>query len=106
MNVVKRKVLQAFWEAKAHRGLNAQGPLLDWFKIYRKADWNNLAEARATYPHADLVDVHSGRSAVVFNVAGNKIRVVTLIDFARKTMLVTHVLTHPQYDNESWKAEL
>ena len=106
VNVVKKKTLKAFWSARRNRGLNAEAPLMAWFRVCRKADWTNLAEARRTYPHADLVEVPSGRSAVVFNVAGNRLRVIALIDFGRRTMLVTHVLTHGEYDTGAWKADL
>ena len=59
-----------------------------------------------TYRHADFVNVGSGRTATVFNVKGNHIRIIALIDHTRKTMLVTHVLTHREYDADKWKKEL
>ena|SRR5438874_10188564 len=106
MNVIKKKTLQAFWEAKANRGLKVKEPLLAWFKTCRKADWRSMAEVRRPYGSADPVQVRSGKTATVFNVAGNKIRVITLIDFNRRTMFVTHVLAHREYDTDEWKDDI
>jgi mRNA interferase HigB len=102
MNVIKRRTLQQFWQIHPQ----AQMPLLVWFKIARKARWRSFAGVRATRGDADKVRVRSGRNAVVFNIGGNKYRVITLIDYLRQRVLVTHVLTHAEYDAEKWKRDL
>lgn len=42
-------------------------------------------------------------SQTVFDVGGNKVRAITKIEFSVKIVLVTHVLTHKEYDKEKWK---
>ena len=49
---------------------------------------------RATFPHADAVTVASGRSVVVFNIAGNKYRLITAIHYNRQLAFTLMVLTH------------
>jgi mRNA interferase HigB len=42
----------------------------------------------------------------IFDIGGNKYRIVTLIDYTRQTVLITHVLDHKEYDSEKWKQEI
>jgi mRNA interferase HigB len=104
MNVIKRKTLQAFWERPGQGA--SRVPLLEWFKIARKARWHNFADIRRVRGDADVARVKSGRTAVVFDIGGNKYRLITMIDYLRQTIRVTHVLTHKQYDTNRWKVEL
>jgi mRNA interferase HigB len=60
----------------------------------------NLAELRALFPSADLVD-----QWIVFNVGGNHYRVITAIHFNRGKVYIRHVLTHAEYDRGRWKQE-
>ena len=48
----------------------------------------------------------SGRTATIFDIGGNKYRVITLIDYTRQTVLVTHVLDHKEYDKGNWKDDI
>lgn len=75
-------------------------------KVARQAQWKNLAELRGTYPHADLVTARSGRRVIVFNVAGNKYRLITAIHFNRQIIFTLRLLTHAEYSRENWKNEL
>jgi len=59
-----------------------------------KARWTCLQDVRATFPHADAVTVASGRSVVVFNIAGNKYRLITAIHYNRQLIFTLMVLTH------------
>lgn len=60
----------------------------------------NLADLRTTFPHADLVG-----NCIVFNVRGNKYRLITKIDFQRQTIYIKFVLTHSEYNKDKWKAD-
>lgn len=102
MNVIKLRALKAFWMVHA----DAERPLQDWYSFCRKARWRSLMDVRRAYPHADALAVRSGRIATVFNIAGNKYRLVALIDYRFQRMLVTHVLTHPEYDRGNWKDQI
>jgi mRNA interferase HigB len=102
MNVIKLRALKAFWTLHS----DAERPLLDWFRFCRRARWQSIRDVRRAYPHADAVTVKSGRTATVFNIGGNKYRLVALIDYRCQRMLITHVLTHADYSRERWKEQL
>lgn len=82
-------MLRAFWE----RQPDAQQPLEDWYRIARNANWSNLAETHSQYPHADLAG-----TCTIFNIGGNKYRLVTKINYRWKMVYVRFVLTHAEYD--------
>jgi mRNA interferase HigB len=94
MNVVSRPRLNAF----AARHQQARAPLDAWYKFTRKARWRSAADLHRDYPHADLVD-----RCTVFNIAGNKYRLVTKIRYGKQAVYIRFVLTHPEYDRGRWK---
>ena len=105
MNVIRRKTLKAFWEVHPQ----AETPLKVWFKTCRKARWNSFAELKMTRGDADQARIKVGsvtKTVTIFDVGGNKFRVISLIDYRRQTMLVTHVLTHNEYDTGQWKKQI
>ena len=95
--------LREFWEA-GHA--DAQGPLRDWFRTAGKAAWGSLDDIRRVYPHADAVKVSSGRSVVVFNIGGNKYRLIVDVLYPVQVAYICTVLTHAEYDKDRWKKEL
>ena len=92
--MVSRKALKSF--ADAHKV--AAEPLDNWYRRARKARWNNLAEVRLDYPHADPVG-----KCTVFNVGGNKFRLITKINYVGQTIYIKRVLTHREYSKGGWK---
>jgi len=95
MHIISRKALREFWET--HPG--SEGPLIRWYTIVRKTDFKDFNELRRTFPSADWVD-----SLVVFNVGGNKYRLIAAIHFNRGRVYIRHVLTHEDYDHGAWKS--
>ena len=94
MHVISRKALARF--AAIHPDAE---PALDiWYRMVRGSRWKNLAELRKVLPHADFVDRFT-----VFNIKGNKYRLVSEINYRRQVVFVRHVLTHKKYDREAWK---
>lgn len=89
MHVISRKALREFWE----RFPDSQAPLLRWYKIVTLSEFKSFAELRMTFPSADLVG-----DLVVFNIGGNKYRLIVLIHFGRGKAYVRHVLSHSEYD--------
>ena len=83
---------------------DAASALARWAVVVSAAKWKNLAEVRRTYPHADAVKVASGKSVTVFNVGGNKYRLLTAIDYPAEIVNVDALLTHAEYDKQKWKA--
>lgn len=94
MKLISNKRLREF---AALRG-DAEQPLQDFRRKVEKGSCANFAELRAVFPAVDKVG-----DRYVFNIAGNKFRLVAGIDFARRTMWVTAVLTHSEYDKGAWK---
>jgi mRNA interferase HigB len=94
MNVISYKRIREF--SSAHR--DAESTLTAWYKTAKKASWQNLAELKQVYPSADLV----GRY-VVFNIRGNKYRLVARIVYRSQTLFVVAVMTHEEYDLGKWK---
>jgi mRNA interferase HigB len=75
MRVFSLKLLREFWQ----RYPDAQRPLRQWYKTVLHARWRSLWDARAGYPHADGVQTRSGETLTVFNIGGNKYRLVARI---------------------------
>jgi len=94
MRVFSLKPLRNFWEQYPDSKL----PLRVWFRVAEMAEWNNLSEVRATYPHADLVG-----DLTVFNIGGNKYRLIVDMDYQYKRVFVKAILTHSEYDQGDWK---
>ena len=94
MHIIARKALRDFWE----RFPDSETPLLRWYKIVERSTFTNFSELRITFPSADLVD-----DLVIFNIGGNKYRLITSVHFNRGKIYIRHVLTHREYDQEEWK---
>ena len=102
MRVIKPKTVR---EYAAHYP-DAQDPLLLWLRAARAADWNDLLEVRKTYPHADAVRVASGNIVTVFNVRGNRYRLIVAIKYEWAMVYVLRFLTHADYNKDKWKEQL
>jgi mRNA interferase HigB len=94
MHVISFKRIKEFFST--HR--DAASSLTAWHKTAKRANWQNLAELKQVYPSADLV----GRY-VVFNIGGNKYRLVARIVYRSQTLFVVAVMTHEEYDLGKWK---
>ena len=94
MHIVSIKRLKEFWQK--HR--DGETPLRAWYRVASKARWTNLVDVRRTYPHADFTD-----GVTVFNIGGNKHRLVVTIRYKKGRIFVRHVLTHAEYDRGDWK---
>ncbi|MCI0523994.1 MAG: type II toxin-antitoxin system HigB family toxin [Acidobacteria bacterium] len=93
MRIISRKALREFWEVQP----NAEQPLEDWYRITKHAEWSNLAQTRQDFPHADPVG-----DCTVFNIGGNKYRLITKIRYQYQRIYVIHVLTHKDYSKGKW----
>ncbi len=96
MHVISKKKLREFWEKHP----NAEPNLQSWYKITNKANWQNFAQLRRAFSSADLVGKFT-----VFNISGNKYRLITLVDYQYQEVYIRHVLTHAEYDKENWKKD-
>jgi mRNA interferase HigB len=94
VHVISRKALQQFWE----RHPDSKNPLSRWFRIMQKHDFASFNELRDTFPTADKIG-----DLIVFNIGGNKYRLIVSIHFNRNKVYIRHVLTHAEYDKGAWK---
>ena len=98
MRVISLKLLREFWTKHP----NAERPLRHWYKGALQATWRNLHEVRQTFPHADAVS-GTGESLTVFNIGGNKYRLIARIRYDNQLVNVRAVMTHRGYDAGKWK---
>ena len=96
MFILSRKALRAFWG----RHPPARQPLEDWYTVADGSRWQNLAETRKDFRHADPVG-----DCTVFNIGGNKYRLVVKLNYRKQKILIRAVLTHAEYDKEGWKKD-
>jgi mRNA interferase HigB len=102
MRIVKRALLMEFGQ----RHVDAVEPLARWYRISSRACWMNLTEVRVAFPHADILIVTSGKPVTVFNVGGNKYRLVTAINYNRQIVYTLRIMTHAEYSRDRWKEQL
>jgi mRNA interferase HigB len=94
MHIITRKRLNEF--AEEHP--DAQSALQHWYKQAKSKDFKSFVELRKTFPSAD----HVGR-LTVFNIGGNKARLIAAIHYNRHIIYIRAVLTHREYDEGTWK---
>ena len=100
MRVIAKRTLREFWE-RHPRNAAAKTSLQDWYAQVLAADWATPSDLKRQYADASILN--GGR--VVFNIAGNKYRLVTIIHFKYRKIYVRDVLTHREYDQDHWKRE-
>ncbi len=96
MNVIAKSALVNFWNGLPNGAPRqaAKAAMTEWYATASKAGWNNFSELKKTFNSADMV---SGNK-VIFDVGGNKYRIVGLVAFRSKRIYILFVGTHAQYD--------
>jgi mRNA interferase HigB len=94
MHIISRKRLNEFTEQHP----DARVSLAHWYQLMKRGDFANLVDLRTVFASADQV----GR-LTVFNVGGNKVRLIAAIHYNRRRVYVRAVLTHTEYDEQRWK---
>jgi len=72
-------------------------PLARFLGIVRDAEWKHLPDLKAAFPRADYT---AESQTVVFNIGGNKYRLIATVNFEKQTLLIENILTHEQYDEK------
>jgi len=92
--------LVPFWQTPGCQ--DAEGPLRAWYTHVgsRTVDWSSWADVRADFASAS----HVG-SCVVFNIGGNKYRLITRVLYPSHKVFILRVMTHREYDDGKWKDE-
>jgi mRNA interferase HigB len=94
MHVITRKRLLDF----AENHPNTSVALDAWYRIIKKSEILNFSQLREIFPSVDKVD-----NLTVFNIGGNKIRLIAALHYNTQCLYIRHVLTHKEYDKEKWK---
>jgi mRNA interferase HigB len=102
MRVISKKRLRDFWETLPA----ARVSLEQWHKVVSGANWLHFAELRTTFNHADVATTEKGHPVVIFDVGGNKYRIIAALHYNQGICYVLRVLTHQHYDTDQWKREL
>jgi mRNA interferase HigB len=92
MRVISKKTLKDFYENKLYQ--ESKDSLEAWHKEVLQASWNNPNEVKQQYKSASIV----GNNRVVFNISGNKYRLIVAINYAAKIVFIRFIGTHEQYD--------
>lgn len=91
MVVISKAKIITFYETEP----KAKEPLQNWYNIVGLCDWPDFHTIKQTFNNVDGV----GNDRYVFNVGGNKYRIVTMIHFSTRTIYLRFVGTHKQYDS-------
>jgi mRNA interferase HigB len=93
MRVIALSTLKAFWaDTPAFR--DAEEPTLAWYREVLTADWATPGQIKAQFGNASIL--RDGRA--VFNIAGNKYRIVVWINYPYRVVYIRFIGTHKQYD--------
>ena len=91
MQVIAKRTLKLFWEVHA----DAETPLRVWHSAVEKAEWATPADIKAQLgTSVDFV----GDNRVIFDIGGNKYRLIVHVAYAFRRVLVKFVGTHAEYD--------
>ena len=92
MRVIAKRTLREFWEARGYA--DSRGPLESWYAEAIKSNWQSPQDIKAQFQNASILK----NSRVVFNIGGNKYRLVVSIDYGRQVQFVKFIGDHRQYD--------
>lgn len=92
MRIVSHRRLVEFYSSKGHG--DAQAALERWYDIAEKAEWKNLSDIKVDFPSTDYV----GNQHYVFDIRGNKYRLVVVVKFTIGHIFIRFVGTHSEYD--------
>jgi mRNA interferase HigB len=96
MHIITKRALVDFWSV--HK--NAEGPLRAWLTICRKTNFESFSHLGRSLSSVDKVGKFT-----VFDIGGNKYRLIAVIHYNRRKIYIRHVLTHEEYDRGHWKRE-
>jgi len=100
MRVISKSRLRQFWALPV--GRDAEGPLRAWYTHVnnRQVSWLSWSDLKRDFANASIVG-----NCVVFNIRGNKYRLVTRVLYPSQKVFILKVMTHREYDENKWQAE-
>ena len=94
MHIITRKRLNEF----AEKFPETNNALADWYRLMKQNNFDSIAEIRQVFPSADKVG-----KLTVFNIGGNKVRLIAAIHYNQKKIYIRAVLTHKEYTQGNWR---
>jgi mRNA interferase HigB len=90
MRVIAKKILREFWKEQG----DSEDQLKTWYKEASKASWSSPNDIKSEYLKASILK--NGR--VVFNICGNKYRLIVQVNYLRRWVFIRFIGTHGEYD--------
>lgn len=90
MVVISKTIIVKFGQAYA----DSAKPLNDWWRITKGRQWQSLKDIKKDFGSVDYV----GNDRYIFNIKGNKYRLVAMIFFDIRTVYIRYIGTHADYD--------
>ncbi len=94
MHIITRKRLNAFVEAYPE----IKTALQHWYRLIKSNNFNSFNELKTLFPHADQVG-----KLTVFNIGGNKARLIAAIHYNSHKVYIRQILTHSEYNKNNWQ---
>jgi mRNA interferase HigB len=94
MHVITRKRLNDF----AEKHPDTKSSLQNWYWLVKRNNFASFIELRSIFPSADQVN-----RLTVFNIGGNKVRLIAAIHYNRRKIYIRAVLTHDEYNKGKWQ---
>jgi len=92
MRIISKKTLKDFYEQKEYS--DSKTSLEAWYKETINSNWQNPNDIKAQYKSASVV----GNNRIVFNIHGNKYRLIVKINYHAQVVYIRFIGTHKQYD--------
>lgn len=102
MELIGRKVLETFKAKHA----DARAAVERWERLVWAATWRNFSELRRTLASADQVKLERELVITVFNIGGNKYRLISEVVYSARLIRALMILSHPEYARGRWKRNL
>ena len=95
MRIIAKRTLREFWEQPQHS--DSEDPLKAWYREAKQAIWQTPADVKSQYCNASILK----NNRTVFNIAGNKYRLVVEINYLAQIIFIRFIGTHQEYDKIS-----
>lgn len=92
MRIIALRIIRAFWEDADHR--DSEQSLKSWYAIAKRADWASPQSVKDQFGNASII----GNKRVVFNIAGNKYRLIVRFNYPYRIGYIRFIGTHAQYN--------
>ena len=96
MRIISEKRLREFWQ----KNPESENAMREWVTPVKLAHWNNFSDVRKTFNHSDIFG-----GCAIFDVGGNKYRIIAKVAYQIKVVFIRFVLTHKEYDEKKWQAD-